>query len=133
MNTKRTAPRLSGGVRKGAQAAASIVLMLLAVAAMLAGDVAKTTNASSHREAPFIAGDPEADNTDLYAFRSPDAPNTVTIVANYVPLEQSQGGPNFYKFGDNVLYELKVDYDGDGQEDINYQFRFKTEVSNPNT
>ena len=93
----------------------------------------QATNASSHREAPFIASDPEADNTDLYAFVSPDMTNTVTIVANYIPLEQPQGGPNFYKFGDNVLYEIKIDYNGDGEEDVNYQFRFHTEVRNPNT
>jgi hypothetical protein len=89
--------------------------------------------ASSHREAPVIADDPAADNTDLYAFRSPDRPDTVTIVANYIPLEEPAGGPNFAKFDDSVLYELKIDSDGDAAEDISYQFRFKTTVGNGNT
>ncbi len=60
--------------------------------------------ASSHREAPVIAEDPAADNTDLYAFRSPDRPNTVTLIANYIPLEEPAGGPNFNKFADDVSY-----------------------------
>ena len=66
----------------------------------------------------MIADDPAADNTDLYAFRSPDRPDTVTLVANYIPLEEPAGGPNFAKFDDSVLYELKVDNDGDADEDI---------------
>ena len=61
--------------------------------------------ASSHREAPLIANDPLADNTDLYAFRSPDDTNTVTIIANYVPLQLPQGGPNYASFGENIRYE----------------------------
>ena len=69
---------------------------------------------SSHREAPEITKDPVADNTDIYAFVSPDKPDTVTIIANYVPLEDPAGGPNFYEFGDDVLYEIHVDNDGDG-------------------
>jgi uncharacterized protein DUF4331 len=89
--------------------------------------------ASSHREAPVIADDPAADNTDLYAFRSPDRPDTVTLVANYIPLEEPAGGPNFAKFDDSVLYELKVDNDGDADEDVTYQFRFSTTVGNGNT
>jgi hypothetical protein len=88
---------------------------------------------SSHREAPQIANDPVADNTDLYAFVSPDNPNTVTIVANYIPLEEPAGGPNFFNFGDDVLYEINIDNDGDGEEEITYQFRFTTQFTNPNT
>jgi len=67
---------------------------------------------SSHREAPQIAKDPVADSTDLYAFVSPDNPDTVTIMANYVPLESPDGGPNFYEFGDDVLYEINIDNNG---------------------
>jgi hypothetical protein len=89
--------------------------------------------ASSHREAPVISEDPTADNTDVYAFVSPDRPDSVTIVANYIPLEEPAGGPNFAKFGDDVLYELNVDSDGDAAEDVTYQFRFRTHVRNPNT
>jgi hypothetical protein len=88
---------------------------------------------SSHREAPQISEDPVADNTDVYAFVSPDASSTVTLIANYIPLEDPAGGPNFFNFGDDVLYEIHVDNDGDGEADITYQFRFKTTTNNPNT
>ena len=72
---------------------------------------------SSHREAPEISKDPVADSTDLYAFVSPDKPDTVTIIANYIPLEAPAGGPNFYEFGDDVLYEIHIDNNGDGYAD----------------
>ena len=88
---------------------------------------------SSHREAPEISKDPVADNTDIYAFVSPDRPDTVTLIANYIPLEEPDGGPNFYEFGDDVLYEIHVDNDGDGGSDVAFQFRFQTQVRNPNT
>ncbi len=88
---------------------------------------------SSHREAPEISKDPVADNTDTYAFVSPDQPDTVTLISNYVPLEEPPGGPNFFEFGDDVLYEIKVDNDGDGLAEITYQFRFQTQTRNPNT
>jgi hypothetical protein len=82
--------------------------------------------ASSHREAPLIAGDPAADNTDLYAFVSPNDPNSLTIIANYVPLEEPAGGPNFFPFDPAVRYEIHIDNTGDGKADITYAFRFKT-------
>ena len=88
---------------------------------------------SSHREAPEISKDPVADSTDVYAFVSPDRPDTVTLISNYVPLEEPPGGPNFFEFGDDVLYEIKIDNDGDALADVTYQFRFQTQVSNPNT
>lgn len=88
---------------------------------------------SSHREAPEISKDPVADNTDTYVFVSPDQPDTVTIIANYIPLEEPDGGPNFYEFGDDVVYEIHIDNDGDGKADITYRFRFNTQVRNPNT
>ena len=88
---------------------------------------------SSHREAPEISKDPVADSTDVYAFVSPDAPETVTLIANYLPLQGPAGGPNFYEFGDDVLYQIHIDNDGDGRADISYQFRFTTTVSNDNT
>ncbi|MBA2395385.1 MAG: DUF4331 domain-containing protein [Ktedonobacteraceae bacterium] len=88
---------------------------------------------SSHREAPEISKDPVADNTDVYAFVSPDRPDTVTLIANYIPLEGPDGGPNFYEFGDDVLYDIHVDNDGDGDADITYRFRFKVVVHNPET
>src|SRR5580700_7052398 len=88
---------------------------------------------SSHREAPEISKDPVADSTDLYAFVSPDEPDTVTIIANYVPLEGPDGGPNFYEFGDDVLYTINIDNDNDGQADIVFEFNFHTHVTNPGT
>ena len=81
---------------------------------------------SSHREAPEISKDPVADSTDLYAFVSPDHPDTVTLIANYLPLQGPAAGPNFYEFGDDVLYEIHVDNDGDGRPDITFQFNFQT-------
>src|SRR3954447_10119194 len=83
---------------------------------------------SSHREAPEIAKDPVADSADLYAFVSPDAPSMVTILANYVPLQGPAGGPNFFEFGVDVLYEIHIDNNGDGRADITYQFRFTTVI-----
>jgi hypothetical protein len=88
---------------------------------------------SSHREAPEIAKDPVADSTDLYAFVSPDRPDTVTLIANYVPLEAPDGGPNFYEFGDDVLYAIHIDRSGDGRPDLTYEFRFTTRLRNPDT
>jgi Domain of unknown function (DUF4331) len=91
------------------------------------------TRASSHREAPLISEDPVADNTDTYVWRSPDRPDTVTLVGNWIPLEEPAGGPNFNKFGDDVKYTLNVDNDGDAVDDIVYEFRFRTSVQNSNT
>ncbi|HEY7948118.1 MAG TPA: DUF4331 domain-containing protein [Acidimicrobiales bacterium] len=88
---------------------------------------------SSHREAPEISKDPVADSTDLYAFVSPDNPETVTIIANYVPLESPDGGPNFYEFGTDVLYAINIDNDGDGKSDISYLFEFQSETTNLDT
>ena len=88
---------------------------------------------SSHREAPEIAKDPVADSTDLYAFVSPDKSSTVTIIANYIPLEAPDGGPNFYEFGDDVLYEINIDNDGDGVANVTYQFEFRSENTIPTT
>ncbi len=88
---------------------------------------------SSHREAPGISQDPVADSTDLYAFTSPDHPETVTLIANYIPLEGPDGGPNFYNFGDDVLYEITVTNGGSVADAITYQFKFTTEYTDPTT
>jgi hypothetical protein len=89
---------------------------------------------SSHREAPEISKDPVADNTDVYAFVSPDKPDTVTLIANFIPFQNPQGGPNFYEFGDDVLYEINISNSGEaGDPDVIYRFRFTTEIRNPNT
>ena len=86
---------------------------------------------SSHREAPSISKDPVADNTDTYAFVTPN--KTITIITNYLPVEAPAGGPNFYEFGDDVTYQINIDNDGDGKANVTYQFRFETTITNPNT
>jgi hypothetical protein len=91
-------------------------------------------HASSHREAPLIANDPLADNTDLYAFRSPDDPNTITFIANFIPFELPHGGPNYYTFGENIRYEIHIDNDAavPGDE-IVYRFTFQHVNEDPTT
>jgi hypothetical protein len=108
-------------------------LLFVSMIALVVGYQILPGRASSHREAPLISQDPMADNTDLYAFRSPDRPDTVTIIANYIPLEPPASGPNFPAFDDSVLYEIHVDNDGDAKEDLTFQFRFRTETRNPDT
>jgi uncharacterized protein DUF4331 len=88
---------------------------------------------SSHREAPEIAKDPAADSTDLYAFVSPGRPKTITVIANYIPLQAPDGGPNFFEFADDVEYRINIDNNGDGLADVSYRFNFQTHVRNPNT
>src|SRR6478672_3890683 len=88
---------------------------------------------SSHREAPGISQDPVADNADVYAFVSPDDPTSVTILSNFVPLQGPAGGPNFFEFGDDVLYSIFIDNDGDALPDITYQFQFNTTYQNEDT
>jgi hypothetical protein len=86
---------------------------------------------SSHREAPGVLCDPCADNTDTYAWVT--ANKTVTIITNYIPVQAPAGGPNFYEFGDDVLYAINIDNNGDGKPDITYEFRFETRNFNKNT
>jgi len=112
--------------RASALPARTPLVLIASIALLSALLLPYTTLASSHREAPLISRDPTADNTDLYAFRSPDGSSTVTLIANYIPLEEPAGGPNFNAFDDNVLYEIKVDNTGDAVPDVTYQFRFHT-------
>lgn len=93
------------------------------------------TFASSHSEAPLISMDRYADNTDTYAFRSiePGREGFVTLIANFIPFQDPSGGPQFYRFDDTVLYEIKIDNTGDGIEDIRYQFQFTTQIVNGDT
>ena len=88
---------------------------------------------SSHREAPEISKDPVADSTDVYAFVSPDRPDSVTLIANYIPLQAPDGGPNFYEFGDDVLYEIHISNGQKAEADITYQFEFHTKIRNKNS
>ena len=99
----------------------------------LATTLSTNGSASSHREAPLISQDPLADNTDVYAFVSPASPDKVTLISNFIPLQLPSSGPNFWKFDDNVLYEIMVDNDGDAVEDVTFQFRFRTETRNLDT
>ena len=89
--------------------------------------------ASSHREAPLTAQDPTADNTDLYAFVSPDEADKVTLIANFIPFQKPDGGPNFFSFDPNVIYAIHIDNNGDAVEDVTYEWRFTTEVRNAAT
>ncbi len=93
----------------------------------------RSVEASSHREAPSTSVDPMADGTDVYAFVDPIDPTRVNLITNFIPFQLPQGGPNFYRFDDNILYEIKIDNNGDGVDDIAIQWRFKTVVANPNT
>src|SRR5829696_4262700 len=89
---------------------------------------------SSHREAPLIADDPQADNTDLYAFRSPANPEKIVLIANYIPAELPQGGPNYYTFGKDVRYEIHIDNDIETPgDDIIYRFMFSVVNEDPTT
>ena len=89
---------------------------------------------SSHREAPLIANDPLADNTDLYVFRSPADPNKIAIIANYIPLQLPEGGPNYYQFGENIRYEIHIDNNvATNGDDIIYRFTFNKTNEDPTT
>ena len=90
-------------------------------------------NASSHREAPYISTDPRADNTDVYAFVSPDDADTVTLVANWWPIEEPDGGPTFYRFGEGVAYDINIDTDADALPDLTYRWTFESSFQNPDT
>ena len=110
-----------------------------AAAAFAAVALAMTTlgpnlsGASSHREAPLTAADPQVDGTDVYAFVSPDNAATVTLVSNWIPFEEPAGGPNFYAFAEGVRYDVKISNDGDAGAEIIYRWRFRDHYRNPNT
>ncbi len=109
------------------------VLHTAALACVCAGAALVSPSfASSHREAPFITTVPKADNTDFYMFRSYESGRTdyVTLISNYVPLQDAYGGPNYFKMDPNALYEMHVDNNGDAKEDITFQFRFNNTLAN---
>ena len=108
--------------------------LMAALAALTAAAIAATLGfGSSHREAPRILKDPTADNTDVWAFTAPDAKDSLTVVANWIPLADPAGGPNFYPLDENARYYVKVDNTGDGYEDVAYRWKFKTRFRNPNS
>jgi Domain of unknown function (DUF4331) len=115
-------------MKKSTKSILGISCVVAAAITFYAWDSQKSLQASSHREAPLIANDPLADNTDLYAFRSPDDTNKITIVANYVPLQLPQGGPNYASFGENIRYEIHIENGSTvtptAGDDITYRFTF---------
>ena len=113
-------------MRKLSILTAALLSALVAVALVVG-----MSSGSSHREAPLTSIDPTADDTDVYAFVAPDATDSLTLVANWIPFEDPAGGPNFYRFDDRATYYLNVDNTGDGVYDIRYQFKFKTTYENP--
>ena len=106
-------------------AALALVVAAIAAAATIGPGASR---ASSHREAPLISEDPSADLTDLYAFRSPDKPDTVTLLANVIPGEDPAAGPNWYTFSPGARYNIKVDTDGDVKPNVIYRFQFQTKT-----
>ncbi|MCX4751643.1 DUF4331 domain-containing protein [Kitasatospora sp. NBC_01287] len=121
-------PRRFASLRRAERPLAGLGVLALLSSAALAGLAPGVSSASSHREAPLIAGDPKADNTDVYAFVSPDKPDTVTLVANWIPFEEPNGGPNFYPFADDAHYNIKIDSDGDGKPDTTYTWTFTNHI-----
>ena len=112
---------------------AVLVLTAAALGALFAalasrGGSPSVAQASSHREAPLISEDPSADNTDTYAFRSPDRPDTVSIISNYIPGEDPAAGPNWYTFSPSARYVVYADKNGDGKADVTWRFRFKNQA-----
>ncbi|UUU20916.1 DUF4331 domain-containing protein [Streptomyces sp. DSM 40750] len=121
----------------GRRSVASLICASLAAGGLAAAGVTVlepgAASASSHREAPLISGEPQFDNTDVYAFVSPDKPDTTTIIANWIPFEEPAGGPNFFPFSEEAQYDIRVDQDGDAQEDLIFRYTFKTKTKNDKT
>jgi len=132
-STRRRGPtalrRTRSARRSAAFVAAGAVLATAGAAAL--GPV--SAEASSHREAPLIAGAPRYDNTDVYAFVSPDKPNTTTLIANWIPFEAPSGGPNFYQFAPDALYDINIDNAGDAKAHITFRWVFSTTYQNRST
>ncbi|MCK9902867.1 DUF4331 domain-containing protein [Frankia sp. Cpl3] len=117
--------------RRRALAGATALLVGATGAALTLAPTA--ASASSHREAPLISSDPTVDNTDTYAFVSPDDPDSVTLVANWLPFQEPAGGPNFYPFANDAQYDINVDSNGDAKPDVTYRWTFASSYQNPNT
>ncbi|MFD8816475.1 DUF4331 domain-containing protein, partial [Streptomyces sp. NPDC059627] len=124
-----------GGARR--KGLVTLICGALATGGITAASVAAlepgAASASSHREAPLISGTPQYDNTDLYAFVSPDKSDTTTIVSDYIPFEEPAGGPNFYQFADDAQYDIHVDNNGDALDDLIFRYTFKTQIKNKKT
>jgi hypothetical protein len=109
------------------------VAALAVGAGLFLGLAPLASNASSHREAPLTAADPQIDNTDVYAFVSPDRSNTVTLISSWIPFEQPAGGPNFYLWAEHTNYDINISNDGGTNADIIYRWRFTTHYRNSST
>ncbi|MEU8457290.1 DUF4331 domain-containing protein [Streptomyces griseoaurantiacus] len=133
--TGRTTPLPGRGV--GRRSLATLLCGALAAGGLAAAGVVAlepgAASASSHREAPLISGQPQYDNTDVYAFVSPDKPDTTTLVANWIPFQEPAGGPNFYTFAEDAQYDLHVDNNGDAQSELIFRYTFRTHTKNENT
>src|SRR5262245_48016149 len=116
--------RILGGLAVRRAAAAVAAAGMVMAAGLALGPT--SASASSHREAPAIALTPALDNTDTYAFVSPERDGYVTFIANFFPFEEPNGGPNFFYFDPKATYNIKVDNDGDGRPDAVFRWRFKT-------
>lgn len=116
-----------------ARSLVAAVVSFMAVAGVVANLGAVPGTASSHREAPLIGDDPKADNTDVWAFVSPDRPGTITIIGSWIPFEEPAGGPNFYPFADDTAYDFNIDNDGDARPDWIYRWVFSSRFRNPDT
>ncbi|MFI2434025.1 DUF4331 domain-containing protein [Streptomyces sp. NPDC018693] len=137
MTTPNSRSGAGRGSTAGRRSVATLICGALATGGLAAAGVATlepgAASASSHREAPLISGTPQYDNTDVYAFVSPDKPDTTTIIANWIPFEEPAGGPNFFTFAEDARYELRIDNDGDAREDLLFRYTFKTHVKNKKT
>src|SRR5215468_9162890 len=122
-------PRTSVRGRKVVVASAAVALAASGVATL----GPSTSYASSHREAPAVTAEPKLDNTDTYAFVPADAPNTVTFVANWIPFEEPNGGPNYYSFATDTAYDINIDSDGDANPDVTYRWWFFDHYRNKKT
>ncbi|MEU1513263.1 DUF4331 domain-containing protein [Streptomyces sp. NPDC005811] len=121
----------------GHRGLATLIAGALAAGGLAAAGVATlgpgAASASSHREAPLISGQPRYDNTDVYAFVSPDSPETTTIIANWIPFEDPAGGPNFYTFADDAQYDIHIDNNGDAQGELLLRYTFRTHTKSKKT
>jgi hypothetical protein len=108
-------------------------VLLIITGLLVSGVGYSTSQASSHREAPLIANDPAADTTDVYAFVSPEQTDTVTLIANWIPLQAPYGGPNFFQFDPTVQYEINLDTQGLARANVTFRFEFRTERRSNNT
>jgi hypothetical protein len=120
-------------LRKHARTRGLAVAASIAVVAGLFSLAPLTGGASSHREAPLVSADPQIDTTDVWAFVSEDRPDTVTLIASWIPFEEPAGGPNFYAWGDGVRYDINIDNDHDAKPDLIYRWVFDSRYRNPNT